>query len=132
VTHSVDEDVTLVVPAAPEHRHLARLVGCGVASQAGLDDDGVDAVGDAVDELCATLLGTTDRSVALRFRAGDGLVELRGETTGVAYLDGRRAGDRLEAIADRCEHRLTRGRAVIDVVVGPGRISAGARPAPSS
>lgn len=81
---SVDDEVQLCFPAEPQHVRLARLVASGVAATAGFDVDEVADVRIAVDELCATLLETTEHSVALAFRATPGGVEVEGRTTGPA------------------------------------------------
>ena len=73
-----------MVPADAQHARLARLVASGIAAGAGFDVEDVADFRIAVDELCATLMETTEHSVALRFTTRGGLLEVEGRTTGVA------------------------------------------------
>lgn len=81
----VDDEVQLILPGDPQHVRLARLVASGVGAAAGFDVEEVADFRIAVDELCATLLETTDGSVALTFRTtAPGRVVVEGRTTGPA------------------------------------------------
>jgi serine/threonine-protein kinase RsbW len=120
---SVDDEVELRFPADARHVRLARLVASGLAATAGFDVEEVADFRIAVDELCATLLETTDHSVALSFRVrASGDVEVVGRTTGPApsppdplrmdlarqILDVVCDGYDLELDGGRAEFRLTK------------------------
>ena len=114
---SFDHDVHLVVPADAQHVRLARLVASGIATQAGFHVEDVADFRIAVDELCATLLETTQFSVALRFTVTGGVVEVEGRTTGPAPsppdpLRMDLARQILDVVADGYELDLVDGRAV--------------------
>jgi anti-sigma regulatory factor (Ser/Thr protein kinase) len=114
---SFDDEVHLVVPADAQHVRLARLVASGVAAAAGFHVEDVADFRIAVDELCATLLETTQHSVALVFRAHRGVVEVEGRTTGPAPsppdpLRMDLARQILDVVADGYELDLVDGRAV--------------------
>ena len=114
---SYDSDVHLVVPADAQHVRLARLVASGAATQAGFHVEDVADFRIAVDELCATLLETTQHSVALRFTVTPGAVAVEGRTTGPAPsppdpLRMDLARQILDVVADGYELDLIDGRAV--------------------
>lgn len=111
------DDVQLVIPADAQHVRLARLVASGVAAAAGFHVEDVADFRIAVDELCATLLETTEHSIALRFRVEGRTVEVEGQTTGPAPsppdpLRMDLARQILDVVADGYELDLEEGRAV--------------------
>ena len=114
---SFDTDVHLVIPADAQHVRLARLVASGIGAQTGVHVEDLADFRIAVDELCATLLETTQHSVALRFRASDGVVEVEGRTTGPAPsppdpLRMDLARQILDIVADGYDFDLIDGQAV--------------------
>ncbi len=114
---SVDDEVHLIVPADAQHVRLARLVASGIGAAAGFHVEDVADLRIAVDELCATLLETTDHSVALVFRVAGRTVEVEGRTTGPAPsppdpLRMDLARQILDVVADGYELDLVDGRAV--------------------
>ena len=114
---SYDTDVHLVIPADAQHVRLARLLASGIAASVGFNVEDVADFRIAVDEVVATLLETTQHSVALRFRASDGLIEVEGRTTGPAPsppdpLRMDLARQILDVVADGYDLDLVDGRAV--------------------
>jgi len=126
---SVDDEVALVFPADAQHVRLARLVASGVGVAAGFDVDQVADFRIAVDELCATLLETTDHSVSLTFRVGPGnSVEVEGRTTGPAPsppdpLRMDLARQILDVVCDGYVLDLIDGRAVFRLVKRAERVA---------
>lgn len=117
MVHSIDEEIHLCFPADAQHVRLARLVASGLAVTAGFDVEEVADFRIAVDELCATLLETTDHSVALTFRVEGGKVEVAGQTTGPAPsppdpLRMDLARQILDVVCDGYDLDLVDGRAV--------------------
>ena len=114
---SFDTDVHLVIPADAQHVRLARLVSSGIAAQIGFNVEDVADFRIAVDEVVATLLETTQHSVALRFRASLGAIEVEGRTTGPAPsppdpLRMDLASQILDVVADGYDFDLIDGHAV--------------------
>lgn len=114
---SVGDVVQLCFPADAQHVRLARLVASGLAMSAGFDVEEVADVRIAVDELCATLLETTEHGVELTFRVTPGSVEVEGHTTGPAPsppdpLRMDLARQILEVVTDVYELDLVGDRAV--------------------
>ena len=106
-----------MVPADAQHARLARLVASGVAAGAGFDVEDVADFRIAVDELCATLLETTEHSVELTFRIRDDVLQVEGRTTGPAPsppdpLRMDLASQILDVVTDGYEFDLVDGRAV--------------------
>ncbi len=76
------DEVRLTVPAMPEFLRLARVTAAGLASRMGFSLDEVEDLRLAIDELCFTLTGAHGRrggTVAMRYRIGDGCLEVWGE-----------------------------------------------------
>jgi hypothetical protein len=105
-------------------------VASGIAAGAGFDVEGVADFRIAVDELCATLLETTQHSVALRFRVADGVVEVEGRTTGPAPsppdpLRMDLARQILDVVTDGYELDMVDGQAVFRLTKRVAEVSAG-------
>lgn len=78
---SITRNVELVLPADLGYMRLARLVASGIAATAGLDVEDIADFRIAVDELCATLLETTDSDVVLVFSVASDELRVSGSTT---------------------------------------------------
>jgi hypothetical protein len=63
----VGEDVWLTVPPFSEYLRTVRLVAADAAVRAGLDYDEVEDFRIAVDELCHTLMSSTDHEIFIAF-----------------------------------------------------------------
>ncbi len=108
-------NVELVLPADLGYIRLARLVASGVASGAGLDVDGVADFRIAVDELCATLMETTESDVVLVFSVAPDGLRVSGSTTSTETRppDPDRmalAQQILDVVADDYEYTTDDGR----------------------
>jgi serine/threonine-protein kinase RsbW len=63
-----DNEVMLVVPAAPEYLRLVRMTAAGLASRIGFTYDDIEDLRIAVDELCFVLVGSgRTGSIALTY-----------------------------------------------------------------
>jgi RNA polymerase sigma-B factor len=103
------DEVRLTVPAMPEFLRLARVTAAGLASRMGFSLDEVEDLRLAIDELCFTLTGAHGRpggTVTMRYRIGDGSLEVWGEGQfGRARGGGRSRGIELpvaQAAAGGC------------------------------
>ncbi|MGH9064753.1 MAG: ATP-binding protein [Acidimicrobiales bacterium] len=63
-----DDEVRLILPAAPEYLRLARITASGLASRLGFSYDEVDDLRLALDELCFALVGADGRAGTLELR----------------------------------------------------------------
>jgi serine/threonine-protein kinase RsbW len=74
------DSIKLEFPSHARHLRLARLVGAGVAADAGFGLDAVEELRVAVDEACAVLLDSAPASslLTIRFHIGDDTVIVEG------------------------------------------------------
>jgi hypothetical protein len=73
-----DCELCLQIPATVEHLRTVRLVAADAAERAGFDCDETDDLRIAVDEMCHTVLKSTDAPIVTRFSVTPGVVEVRG------------------------------------------------------
>jgi len=75
--------VTLVIPAAPEYLRLARLASTDAGSRVGLDYEEIDDLRMAVSELCYLLIGDGGpATVTLQFSIDTDEISVEGSTPG--------------------------------------------------
>jgi hypothetical protein len=108
------DEVRLTVPAMPEFLRLARITAAGLASRMGFSLDEVEDLRLAIDELCFTLTGAHGRpggSVAMRYRIGDGYLEVCGEGRFAGAYQPPKLGELSEVILNALvdEHDVSDG-----------------------
>jgi len=96
-------DVHLVVPAAPEYVHLARLTAAGLASRLGFSYDDIEDLRIAVDELCHLLLGPSDGdgTIRLAYSVEDTAMVITGEGPGGAPVSAGALGGEFAELSEQ-------------------------------
>jgi len=111
-------DVALGMTATPLNLRLARLVGSGLASQAGMSVEEIEDVRIGIDEACSALLAAgARRDLELRFHLEDGVlaVDIRAELPNPPPL---RLPDDVREILDAVTARWWSAQAASTAVVG--------------
>jgi hypothetical protein len=70
-------ELRLQVPATVDHLRTVRLVAADAAERAGFDCDETDDLRIAVDELCHTVMNSSDAPIMLGYAVAPGRVEVR-------------------------------------------------------